>query len=161
MPLPDRRATRRLGRAIASVLSGSELVLLEGPLGAGKTFLVRAICRALGVPPDVRVTSPTFTLVHEYPARIPLRHADLYRVTRAPEVSALGLLEERDRGAVLLVEWGAQYEEILGGDALVVALSLGPRSARLRGTGPSSGQHMAAIEGVFSPDPGLRSRRKP
>lgn len=151
IPLADRRATRRLGRAIAGALRPSDLVVLEGPLGSGKTFLARAICRGLGVPPDVRVTSPTFTLVHEYQGRLLVCHADLYRLGTRSEVAGLGLLERRDAGAVLLVEWGAEYADLLGEDALRVELTLDPRSARWWGTGPSSGERAEALSGLFSP----------
>lgn len=136
--LPDRRATRRLGRAIAAALGPGDLVVLAGPLGSGKTFLVRAICRTLGVPPAVKVASPTFTLVHEYEASVPVVHADLYRLESARDVEALGLVERRDQGSVVLVEWGEAHVERLGGDALVVTLDVEPRAAHLAGTGPRS-----------------------
>lgn len=161
LPLPNRRATRLLGRAIATVVRPSDLYVLEGPLGSGKTFLVRVICRALGVPPDVRITSPTFTLVHEYPARIPVCHADLYRLTNPSEVLALGLLERRDEGAVLLVEWGAQHAGLLGKDAVMIEISVEPRAATLRATGPESARRVSEIEGAFSPLLVHRSKTHP
>src|SRR5688572_31132597 len=76
--LTTRRDTLALGRRIARVLEPGALVVLSGPLGSGKTFLTRAVCRALGLPPSVRVPSPTFTLVHEHPTDPPVSHADLY-----------------------------------------------------------------------------------
>ncbi|MBV9947901.1 MAG: tRNA (adenosine(37)-N6)-threonylcarbamoyltransferase complex ATPase subunit type 1 TsaE, partial [Myxococcales bacterium] len=93
--LAVRRDTRLLGASIARVLRPGDLVLLEGDLGAGKTFLVRAVARALGV--REVVTSPTFTLVQEYTsARGTLVHADLYRLRGGAvpldvEVARLGL----------------------------------------------------------------------
>lgn len=143
------------------VVRPSDLYVLEGPLGSGKTFLVRAICRALGLPRDVRVTSPTFTLVHEYPARIPVCHADLYRLSNPSEVLALGLLERRDEGAVLLVEWGAPHVSLLGKDAVMIELSVDPRTATLRATGPESARRVSEIESAFSPVSGQRSRTGP
>jgi tRNA threonylcarbamoyladenosine biosynthesis protein TsaE len=124
-PLPTRRDSRRLGVAIAAALQPGDLVLLNGPLGSGKTFVVRSLLRALGV--RDRVTSPTFTLMNEYrTARGPVVHADLYRVREqgAIEVARLGLRERRGEGAVLLVEWGDHVVEALGGEpALVVSLA--------------------------------------
>jgi tRNA threonylcarbamoyladenosine biosynthesis protein TsaE len=136
--LSTRRDTLALGRRIARVLTPGDLVVLSGPLGSGKTFLTRAICRALGLPASIRVPSPTFTLVHEHPTNPPLSHADLYRLETPADVRGLGLDAQRDDGRVLVVEWGAPYVELLGGDALVVELALAPRRALLTATGERS-----------------------
>jgi len=147
LPLPTRRATIRLARRLAGLLQPGDLLILEGELGAGKTFFSRALCRALGVPHEVPVTSPTFTLVHEHAGRLPIVHADLYRLTDPEELVELGLRERRADGAVLLIEWGKPYLSALGGDALRVEIcvdeagSLGGearRSARLTPTGARS-----------------------
>jgi tRNA threonylcarbamoyladenosine biosynthesis protein TsaE len=135
--LPTRRATCRLGAALAAALTPGDLVLLEGDLGAGKTFLVRAIARGLGVPSSVRITSPTFTLVHEHPGRVPIVHADLYRLGDPDELVELGLIERVGGDAVALIEWGERFAEALGGAGLQVHLSLSAqgRSARLAARG--------------------------
>ena len=137
--LPTRRATIQLARHLGAAMEGGDLVVLSGGLGAGKTFLARAICRALGVPPEIPVTSPTFTLVHEYQGRLPVRHADVYRLRDEDELAQLGLREQRAEGAVLLVEWGEPYLDALGGDGMVLTLSVSPtdeRSASATATGP-------------------------
>lgn len=138
LSLETRRRTRRLGAAIAASLTPGDLVLLEGELGAGKTFLVRAIARGLGVPSSVPVTSPTFTLVHEHAARVPLLHADLYRLGDADELVELGITERIGRDAVLLVEWGDRFADALGNEGLWVWLSYSSpgRAARLEARGP-------------------------
>ena len=136
--LKTRRDTRELARKIAPFLEPGDLLVLSGPLGSGKTFLARALCRALGLSGDERVTSPTFVLVQEYETKPPVTHADLYRLEGADQVRALGLVAERDAGRVVVVEWGERYVAELGGDALVVALSVDPRRAELRATGPRS-----------------------
>jgi tRNA threonylcarbamoyladenosine biosynthesis protein TsaE len=122
--LPTRRATSRLGGLLAGLLAPADLVVLSGDLGAGKTFLARAVIRAMGVPREVRVTSPTFTLVRQYEGRLPIVHADLYRLVEPRAVDELGLREQRAGGAIVLVEWGEPFARELGGDGLVVRLAL-------------------------------------
>ncbi len=148
--LPNRRATIRLARRLATLLASSDLVVLSGDLGTGKTFFARALCRALGVPWGALVTSPTFTLVHEYAARIPIVHADAYRIRDEGELLALGIREARGEGAVVLLEWGEPYLEVLGGDALLVTFehtgSEAGRQATLRSAGPRGERIMLGLE---------------
>jgi tRNA threonylcarbamoyladenosine biosynthesis protein TsaE len=139
LELRTRRDTRLLGRALAEVLAPADLVVLEGDLAAGKTFLVRAIARGLGVPTSVPVTSPTFELVHELEGRVPVLHVDLYRLQFAEQLVELGLGERIGGDAVVLVEWGERFAEALGGEGLWVFLMLphnGGRLVRLEGRGP-------------------------
>jgi tRNA threonylcarbamoyladenosine biosynthesis protein TsaE len=135
LALATRRASRRLGAQIARVLEPGDLVILEGGLGAGKTFMARAILRAAGA--GARVGSPTFVLVQEYetPKRV-FVHADLFRLLDGPtnleaEVARLGLYERRREGAIVMVEWGTTAIALLGGEpSLVVALSIAGATAR-------------------------------
>ena len=143
--LPDRAATRALAARVAPLLAPGDLVVLTGPLGSGKTFFARALCRALGLPARVRVPSPTFTLVHEHDTTPPVSHADLYRLRDERDVMGLGLDAQRDDGRVLLVEWGEPYIALLGGDALVIELALEPRRAAVRSTGKRSAALVAAL----------------
>jgi tRNA threonylcarbamoyladenosine biosynthesis protein TsaE len=141
VPLPTRRATIRLGRALGRALQGGDLLLLEGELGAGKTFLVRAIVRALGVPHATTVQSPTFALVHEYAARVPVVHADLYRLDDPLSLRELGLREKRAEGSVVLAEWALRFAAELGSDGLLITLTRdGAREARLEPRGPRGDQ---------------------
>jgi len=137
IPLPHRRATRRLASALGGALLPGDLLVLEGDLGAGKTFLVRGIARALGVPSKKPITSPTFGLVHEHLARIPIVHADLYRLGDAAEIVELGLVDQIGGEAVVLIEWGERFAEELGGQGLWIWLSLTGegRVARLEARG--------------------------
>lgn len=156
IPLPSRRATTRLGVQIARALAPGDLLILTGDLGAGKTFLSRAIARELGVGHEVRFTSPTFTLVHQYPTRIPLVHADLYRIGEGQGISDLDLREMRMDGAVLLVEWGEPHVSELGGDALFIHIYLDApgRRAKLRCSGPRSQE----LRSKLSSDNSLHTR---
>jgi tRNA threonylcarbamoyladenosine biosynthesis protein TsaE len=141
--LPTRRATVFAARRLAPSLRARDLVILDGPLGSGKTFFVRALCRALALSHAERVTSPTFTLVHEYPTEPPMAHADLYRLNGPADVRALGLDAMRDEGKLAVVEWGRPYLEELGGDAVLLEFALEPRRLAISATGPRSGEIVA------------------
>ena len=142
LALGTRRDTRRLGVAIASSLEAGDLVLLSGDLGAGKTFLARSIARGLGV--RTPMTSPTFTLVREIPTpRGLLVHADLYRLRGDAldvETRRLGLREHRGEGAFVLVEWGEDALDALGGHPdLTVSLAIvGPHGRAAILSGPKA-----------------------
>jgi len=100
-------ATERVGAALGGCVRAGDLIGLIGDLGAGKTLLVRAMAGGLGVPPSVRVTSPTFTIINEYRGgALPLFHADLYRIESVTELEEIGLDEICRRGeGVVAVEW--------------------------------------------------------
>jgi len=102
----NRVETRRLARALGRVAPPGTIVGLEGDLGAGKTFFVEAMARGLGLPRDVPVTSPTFTLVHVLEGgRLPLVHVDLYRLDSAADIDELGIAEFLPGPGVTAVEW--------------------------------------------------------
>lgn len=103
--------TRILGAAIAPVLLPGDVISLSGDLGAGKTVYVQGLAVALGV--RERVTSPTFTIVHEYRGRYPILHVDVYRLNSFQEVIDLGFEEIFDPAAIMLVEWGEAVSPLL------------------------------------------------
>lgn len=103
--------TRILGASLAPTLLPGDVVSLSGDLGAGKTVFVQGLAPALGV--EQRVTSPTFTLVHEYEGRFPVIHLDVYRLDSIQEVLDLGFEELIDPGAVLVIEWGQAVGPLL------------------------------------------------
>lgn len=144
IPLPCRRSTLHLAERLAGVVQRGDLVVLSGSLGAGKTFLVRAMARRLGLNQGQRVTSPTFTLVQELETTPPVVHCDLYRLGDPEEVGELGLLSARAE-AVIVTEWGEPYLDVLGGDGLCVEIALSPRVARARATGQRSAQMLEQL----------------
>jgi tRNA threonylcarbamoyladenosine biosynthesis protein TsaE len=116
-------ATHAIAGVIAGLVRPRDIIVLAGDMGAGKTAFTVGFTRALGVSEDDQVSSPTFTLVHSYNSgRIPVLHADLYRLNSMAEVADLGLREQVDLGAVALVEWGDVAVDVIG-DSLTIELS--------------------------------------
>ena len=102
--------TIALGRELASLLSPPKLVLLRGDLGAGKTTLVKGIARAFDAAEESSVTSPTFTLIHEYRGpSATLYHIDLYRIDTQRELDTLALDDLMTENSILLIEWGEKF----------------------------------------------------
>jgi tRNA threonylcarbamoyladenosine biosynthesis protein TsaE len=102
--------TIALGRELASMLVPPKLVLLRGDLGAGKTTLVKGIAEGFQAASEEDVTSPTFTLIHEYRgASVAVYHIDLYRVDTQRELETLGLDDLMSENSVLLIEWGEKF----------------------------------------------------
>jgi tRNA threonylcarbamoyladenosine biosynthesis protein TsaE len=102
--------TIALGRELASMLVPPKLVLLRGDLGAGKTTLVKGIAEGFQAASEEDVTSPTFTLIHEYRgASVAVYHIDLYRVDTQRELDTLGLDDLMGENSVLLIEWGEKF----------------------------------------------------
>ena len=130
--------TLALARSLAAVLEGGDVVGLEGGLGAGKTTFARGAVHGLGVPEKTAVTSPTFALLHQYEGRLPIAHADFYRLGGEAEVEELGVDELLEEGAVLLVEWGRKFSGMAARTVLWVELEIVSdvaRRARLRAQG--------------------------
>jgi tRNA threonylcarbamoyladenosine biosynthesis protein TsaE len=146
MLLVRRPSLRRLGRALGAAALPGDVIALVGTLGAGKTHLAQAIARGAGVPPETRVTSPTFAVVIEHAGRIPVHHADLYRLGSADELSEIGLVERAAEG-LLVVECADRLPAALPPDALWVTMTVaapGVRALDLAANGPRSAALCAA-----------------
>jgi tRNA threonylcarbamoyladenosine biosynthesis protein TsaE len=102
---PDEAVSLELGRRIGQWLEAGDVLALWGELGAGKTLLTRGIARGLGISPQVRITSPTFTFINEYDGRLRLVHLDLYRITAVDELETLAWREALFGAGVAVVEW--------------------------------------------------------
>jgi tRNA threonylcarbamoyladenosine biosynthesis protein TsaE len=114
--------TRALGRELAGLLPERGVVLLIGDLGAGKTTLTKGIVEGRNAGSADDVSSPTFTLIHEYGEPVMVYHVDLYRLDTLEEVSRLGLEELFDRPALTLIEWGERFPELLPADRAEIRL---------------------------------------
>jgi tRNA threonylcarbamoyladenosine biosynthesis protein TsaE len=104
--------TIALGEELARLLPRKRVVLLIGNLGAGKTTLAKGIVNGLGAALPDEVSSPTFTLIHEY-GEGRVYHIDLYRLDELREIATLGLDEIFDRDAIVLIEWGERFPQVL------------------------------------------------
>jgi tRNA threonylcarbamoyladenosine biosynthesis protein TsaE len=114
--------TREAGRQIAAWLPLQGVVALVGELGAGKTILTQGIAEGRGAARAEYVSSPTFTLIHEYGEPVRLYHVDLYRLETAEQARRLGLEDLFDQPALVVIEWGDKFPELLPEDALRVTL---------------------------------------
>ena len=126
--------TIALGRTLADVLRPPKIVLLRGDLGAGKTTFIKGIAQAFEAAEEEDVTSPTFTLVHEYRGpRATLYHIDLYRIDSERELETLGLDDLVEPRNVLLIEWGEKFPRYANGrDVEITIERLGEEDRRIR-----------------------------
>jgi len=133
--LKDENATGELAARLARALPRGSVLLLSGPLGAGKTTFVRYLARALGF--TGRVTSPTYTLLHVYPTpEGPLLHADLYRLPEPGMAFNLGLFEGTEEARLTAVEWGRREDFPEAVEVVLKPVSETARRARVRGPEP-------------------------
>ncbi len=118
---PD--ATREIAARIGRRLTSGMVLAIEGDLGSGKTCFVQGLARGLGVPPEVYVTSPSYTLVNSYDGRLPLHHVDLYRLAGA-DLEDIGLYDLMAPPAVVAIEWAERMAEDRPQDILEVRLQV-------------------------------------
>jgi tRNA threonylcarbamoyladenosine biosynthesis protein TsaE len=114
--------TIALGERLARTLPRGATVLLIGNLGAGKTTLAKGIVKGLGAAQPEEVSSPTFTLIHEYGAPPAVYHVDLYRIESVRDAATLGLDELFESGALVLVEWGERFPELMPPEHIEIRL---------------------------------------
>jgi tRNA threonylcarbamoyladenosine biosynthesis protein TsaE len=136
----------RLGRALAV----GDVLALVGPLGAGKTTFVQGVARGVEVPPERHVASPTFALVNQHPGRVPLVHADLYRINDPRELEELGLADAFDRAAVA-IEWLDRFPDAAPADRLTIEIAIAADDTRVmtfRATGARAEALVRALSGA-------------
>lgn len=121
--LPSLEQTVSFGRRLGNIALPGDVITLAGGLGAGKTTLTQAIGQGLMVPENYYITSPTFSLLHEYPGRIPLYHMDLYRLTNEEEIEALGFEDYLYGNGLTVIEWPDRLGSLLPGDRLDIEIS--------------------------------------
>lgn len=121
--------TRRIARATGTLAPPGLVLGIEGDLGSGKTCFVQGLARGLGVPADVYVTSPSYTLINSYEGRLPLHHVDLYRLTGA-DLEDIGLFDLMTPSAIVAIEWPARMGTERPAVTLVVRLQVMAASCR-------------------------------
>ncbi|MBN2538717.1 MAG: tRNA (adenosine(37)-N6)-threonylcarbamoyltransferase complex ATPase subunit type 1 TsaE [Deltaproteobacteria bacterium] len=114
--------TLDIGRIIGECLTGGDVVALTGELGAGKTCLTQGIAMGLDIPEGYYVTSPTFTLINEYPGRISLYHMDVYRLSSSLDLEDMGYQEYFYGDGVVVIEWAEKVDDIIPAEALFINL---------------------------------------
>lgn len=119
----SRDQTVEIGRRIGTSLTGGDIVALIGELGSGKTCLTQGMAKGLGVAENVPVVSPTFTLVNEYPGRVPLVHLDVYRLSGPRDLEDMGYEEYFYGGGVVVIEWAEKVREILPEKTIVIRMA--------------------------------------
>jgi len=137
--------TQAIAERLGRLLAPGDVLALVGGLGAGKTTFVQGLARGLDVPPDRHVASPTFALVNEHPGRVPLVHADLYRIEDARELAELGLTDAFDRAAVA-IEWLDRFPDAAPAERLEITLAFGDGDGRTLTFTPAGARATALVD---------------
>lgn len=149
--LPDLEATEALGRRLGARLFPGAVVGLVGSLGAGKTHFVRAVAEGLGIRDPRAVSSPTFVLIQEYAARLPIYHFDVYRLRAPREFLDLGASEYLEGDGVCLIEWADRVAGELPAERLEVRLDITGEASR-RAMLTAHGERYRALIGLLRCD---------
>jgi len=129
--LSSQQHTKNLGDVLGRIVQPGDIITLTGSLGAGKTALTQAIGHGLGVDPRIYITSPTFSLLHEYKGRIPLYHMDLYRLGSESEIESLGLPEYFCGDGLTVIEWPERLGSLMPDERLHIDLVISGESSRI------------------------------
>jgi tRNA threonylcarbamoyladenosine biosynthesis protein TsaE len=116
--------TLHFGALLGKYVTKGSVIALSGELGSGKTCLTQGIAKGLGVPGHFYVTSPSFTLINEYPGLLRLFHVDLYRIDKISELDEMGLDEMLESDSVTVIEWAEKIADMLPRERLSISLSI-------------------------------------
>ncbi|MGB5746489.1 MAG: tRNA (adenosine(37)-N6)-threonylcarbamoyltransferase complex ATPase subunit type 1 TsaE [Desulfobacterales bacterium] len=145
--------TRKLGHKIGSLIKQPLVIALIGDLGSGKTVFVQGLAKGLEVPDGYYITSPTFTLINEYPGRYPLVHIDLYRLENMSGLADIGLDEVLHGQAAIAIEWADKLWDDLPAEHLLVALEIiadDCRTLNLKATGQNEVNLLKTLEAQWN-----------
>jgi tRNA threonylcarbamoyladenosine biosynthesis protein TsaE len=141
-----------LGRALGEIVSNGDVIAMTGVLGSGKTLFVQGMARGLDVPEACYITSPSYTLVNEYPGRYTLCHADLYRLTHPDDIESTGLYDMLHGEGVVVIEWAERMAHEDLADHLAVHFEIKKefvRAIQLRGYGQRCNNLLRGLESKF------------
>ena len=148
--------TLELGRLVAKTLTGGSILALTGDLGSGKTQFTRGVGIGLGIPEE-HITSPTFTLIQEYPAALPLIHIDLYRLETQSDIQSLGLHEYFQAPYIVIIEWADRLQQALPPDSLRLHFTHGEhqgiRQVTIQGTASQSCKSVNHLKALLAENP--------
>jgi tRNA threonylcarbamoyladenosine biosynthesis protein TsaE len=151
--LANLPATQKLGNVIGQLAQPGHIILLEGELGSGKTTLTQAIGHGLHVDKTNYITSPTFSIIHEYSGRIPLYHMDFYRIADRQEFEELGIDEYLYGSGLSVVEWPERLADLTPGNHLKLCLKITGDTSRaltISAKGSGWGEYLQAILKLFN-----------
>jgi tRNA threonylcarbamoyladenosine biosynthesis protein TsaE len=148
--------TERLGLRLGELARAGDVIILNGSLGAGKTTMAQFIGAGLGVPADCYITSPTYSLMHEYQGRLLMYHLDLYRLATEEEIEDLGFLDNIYGEGVAVIEWADRLGSLMPADYLAVELAGQEQAAEARTARISCGgdQWRDRLRKISKPFPG-------
>ncbi|HEX9868055.1 MAG TPA: tRNA (adenosine(37)-N6)-threonylcarbamoyltransferase complex ATPase subunit type 1 TsaE [Candidatus Tectomicrobia bacterium] len=138
--------TQALGKQLGCLLEAGDIVCLYGELGSGKTVLSKGIARGLGVADEDRVRSPSFVLIHRYQGRVPMYHADLYRLDGPTDIADIGLREFLVGDGVAVIEWADKLEASLPSERLDIILAHQEEQTRLITVTPQGARYLQRFE---------------
>jgi tRNA threonylcarbamoyladenosine biosynthesis protein TsaE len=142
----SRSDTQALGEQLGGLLQAGDIVCLYGELGSGKTVLSKGIAIGLGVADEDRVRSPSFVLIHRYQGRVPMYHADLYRLDGPAEIADIGLRECLAGDGVAVIEWADKLEASLPSERLDIVLMHREEQTRLITVAPQGTSYLQRFE---------------
>lgn len=124
------KQTFLLGKIVGQQIDAGVIITLVGDLGSGKTAFVQGLARGLEVPSDYYITSPTYTLINDYPGRLPFYHVDLYRLTTLADIEEIGLSDILSGRFVTAIEWADRLQKQDLDDHLAIRIQLAERDDR-------------------------------
>jgi tRNA threonylcarbamoyladenosine biosynthesis protein TsaE len=138
--------TQRVGEQIGRLLRAGDIVCLYGELGTGKTVLAKGLAKGLGVPDRAAVRSPSFVLIQRYLGRVPMYHADLYRLSGPADIADIGLRELLGGDGVAVVEWADKLDASLPSERLEIALEHHSEAMRVITIQPTGARNCQLVE---------------